>query len=49
MPKLEIIILSCSTKLEPVAYSVSNPTAIPNIAHLNPPIKNPTIRIIAPI
>jgi hypothetical protein len=41
MPKLEIIILSCSTKLEPVAYSVSNPTAIPNIAHLNPQSKTP--------
>ena len=28
------MIFSWSTKSDPVAYSVSNPTAIPNIAHL---------------
>lgn len=34
IPKLERRIFSCWTKSEPVAYSVSNPTANPNIAHL---------------
>jgi hypothetical protein len=34
IPKLERRIFICSTKSEPVAYSVSIPTANPNIAHL---------------
>jgi len=34
IPKLERRIFTWSTKSEPVAYSVSNPTAKPNIAHL---------------
>lgn len=34
IPKLERRIFTWSTKSEPVAYSVSIPTAKPNIAHL---------------
>lgn len=34
IPKLDRRIFSCWTKLAPVAYSVSSPTANPNIAHL---------------
>ncbi|KAG6547373.1 hypothetical protein Mapa_010821 [Marchantia paleacea] len=35
IPRFETIIFSCSIKSDPVAYSVSNPTAIPNMVHLH--------------
>lgn len=35
IPKLDRRIFTCCTKSEPVAYSVSIPTANPNIAHLH--------------